>query len=150
MQLRLSLPVPIQRFADLCDCSAVVGMQIDTDHHGDTKLDDLRIAGVFSWPGPIHLGNGQAFPIAAQRDAILRITSGQDTKPGATMFNVFASMLSEIRDPLFTTIGFDVDVKKRQARLKVAGYIDQRAQTDLPPRLPDAPRLSEGAWRIPQ
>ena len=41
------------------NCTAVVGMQIDTGHHRDTKLDGLRIAGVFSWPGPIHLGNAR-------------------------------------------------------------------------------------------
>src|SRR5260370_28914690 len=68
------------------NCSAVVGMQIDTGHHGGTKLDGLRIAGVFSWPGPIHLGGGQAFPIfgeraaAAQRHAIFPRMSAHDTK----------------------------------------------------------------------
>ena len=121
------------------NCTAVVGMQIDTGHHRDTKLDGLRIAGVFSWPGPIHLGNGQAFPIvdkradAAQRDAILRIMSGQDTKPGATMFNVFASMLTTLHDPVFTDIDFEVDVKQRRARLKVAGYIEQRGEPIINP-----------------
>jgi hypothetical protein len=121
------------------NCTAVVGMQIDTGHHRDTKLDGLRIAGVFSWPGPIHLGNGQAFPIVdkradpAQRDAILRIMSGQDTKPGATMFNVFASMLTKLHDPVFTDIDFEVDVKQRRARLKVAGYIEQRGEPIVNP-----------------
>src|SRR5258706_3832550 len=81
------------------NCAAVVGIQIDTGHHGETKLDGLRLAGVFAWPGPIHEGNGEAFPIVdqratpAQRDALLRIMSGQDTDPGATMFSVFASTL---------------------------------------------------------
>ena len=31
----------------------------------------------------------------AQRDALLRIMSGQDTDPGATIFNVFSSTLDE-------------------------------------------------------
>src|ERR1700737_5020880 len=114
------------------NCSAVVGMQIDTGHHGDTRLDGLRIAGVFSWPGPIHLGNGQAFPIvdkradAAHQDAILRIISGQETKKGATMVSFFPSLLTKVHDPVFTDIDFEVDVKNRRAKLKVAGYIDQR------------------------
>ena len=70
------------------NCSAVVGIQIDSGHHGDTKLDGLRLAGIFRWPGPIYMGNGEALPIvdvradAAQRDAICGIMSGQDTKPG--------------------------------------------------------------------
>jgi hypothetical protein len=117
----------------------VVGLQIDKGHHRDIKLDGLRIAGIFAWPGPIHFGNGQALPIvdkranAAQREAILRIMSGQDTKPGATMFNVFASMLTKIHDPVFTDIDFEVDVKQRRAKLKVAGYIDQRGEPIVNP-----------------
>ena len=119
------------------NCSAVVGVQIDTGHHGDTTLDGLRIAGIFSWPGPIHMGGGQVVPIvdrradAAQRNALLRIMSGLDTQAGATMFNVFASMLVTVHDPVFTDIDFEVDVKKRQALLKVAGYVEQRGEPIL-------------------
>lgn len=115
-------------------CRAVVGVQIDTGHHGKTKLDGLRMAGIFRWPGPIHEGNGEALPIvdkradAAQRDAILRIMTGQDTVPGATIFNVFASTLSKAYDPVFADIDFEVDVDKRRAKLKVPGYIDQRGE----------------------
>jgi hypothetical protein len=121
------------------NCTAVVGISIDKGHHGEVKLDGLRIAGIFAWPGPIHLGNGEALPFvdhradAAQRNAILRIMSGQDTKPGATMFNVFASMLSKVHDPVFTDIEFDVDVAKRRAKLKVAGYIEQRGEPIVNP-----------------
>ena len=73
------------------------------------------------------MGNGEALPIvdqradAAQRDALLRIMSGQDTKPGATMFQVFFSMLSKVYDPVFADIDFTVDIDKRRARLKVPG-----------------------------
>jgi len=83
-------------------CWAVVGIQIETGRHGDTSLDGLRLAGIFKYPGAIHEGNGEALPIVdrrandAQRNALLRIMSGQDTKPGATMFAVFASMLSKV------------------------------------------------------
>lgn len=121
------------------NCTAVVGIQIDTGHHGNTRLDGLRIAGVLSWPGAIHLGNGQAFLIvdkradAAQRDAILRIISGEDTKPGATVWSVFATTLSKVHEPAFADIDFEVDVKKRRARLKVPGYIDQRGEPIVNP-----------------
>lgn len=121
------------------NCCAVVGMEIDRGHHGKTKLDGLRLAGIFRWPGPIHMGGGEALPIvdvradAAQRDALLRIMTGQDTKPGATMFNVFASMLSKAYDPVFTDIDFAVDVEKRRAHLKVKDYIDQRGEPIVNP-----------------
>src|SRR6185437_2173241 len=84
-------------------------------------------------------GGGEALPIvdvradAAQRDALLRIMTGQDTKPGATMFNVFASMLSKAYDPVFTDIDFAVDVEKRRAHLKVKDYIDQRGEPIVNP-----------------
>lgn len=121
------------------DCSAVVGIQIDRGRHGDVDLSGLRIAGIFRYPGAIHMGNGEAQPIvdrranAMQRDALLRIMSGQDTKPGATMFQVFFSMLSKVHEPVFADIDFEVDIDKRRARLRVDGYIDQRGEPIVNP-----------------
>ena len=57
----------------------------------------------------------------AQRVALLRIISGQDTKPGATIFNFFASTLEKMHDPIFAPIDFQVDVAGRQARLVLPG-----------------------------
>jgi hypothetical protein len=121
------------------NCWAVVGIQIDTGFHGSTQLDGLRIAGIYKYPGPIHMGNGAALPIVdrraneAQRKGLLRIMSGQDTKPGATHFQVFFSMLSKVYDPVFADIDFAVDIDKRRAHLKVAGYIDQRGEPIVNP-----------------
>jgi len=121
------------------NCWAVVGIQIDTGFHGSTQLDGLRIAGIYQYPGPIHMGNGAAVPIVdrraneAQRKGLLRIMSGQDTKPGATHFQVYFSMLSKVYDPVFADIDFAVDIDKRRAHLKVAGYIDQRGEPILNP-----------------
>lgn len=115
-------------------CQAVVGIQIDSGHHGDVKLDGLKVAGIYAWPGPIHLGDGQVIAFIdkradeAQRAALLRILGGQDTTPGATVFNVFASMLSKAHDPVFTDIDFEVDVKARRARLKIDGYVENRGE----------------------
>lgn len=120
-------------------CWATIGIQIDRGFHGEVPLDGLRVAGIFRFPGPIHLGNGEAQAIIderaseAQRTALLRIMSGQDTKPGATMFNVFSAMLSKTYPPVFTDIDFDVDIGKRRSRLKVAGYIEQRGEPILNP-----------------
>jgi len=111
-------------------CYAVVGIQIDEGHHGDTRLDGLRIAGIYKWPGPIHEGNGAAIAFideratAAQRESLLKILAGQDTDPFATIFAVFASTLSKFHDPVFTKVDFDVDPDARRAKLFVDGYID--------------------------
>jgi hypothetical protein len=117
----------------------VVGIQIDRGRHGDVELDGLKIAGIFRYPGAIHMGNGEAVPIVdqradeAQRNALLRIMSGQDTRPGATMFQVFFSMLSKVHDPVFADIDFEVDIDKRRARLRVPGYIEQRGEPIVNP-----------------
>jgi hypothetical protein len=121
------------------DCRAVLGFQIDKGHHGETKLDGLKFAGVFAWPGPIHLGEGEVFPIvdkradAAQRDAVLRIVSGQDTDPGATIFQVFSATFKTVHPPVFADIDFAVDIGKRRARLKVDGYVETRGEPIVNP-----------------
>jgi hypothetical protein len=117
----------------------VIGIQIDRGEHGGVDLSGLRLAGIFKYPGAIHMGNGEAQPIVdrratdAQRNALLRIMSGQDTKPGATMFQVFFSMLTKVYDPVFADIDFSVDIDKRLARMRVEGYIDQRGEPIVNP-----------------
>src|SRR5262249_25964578 len=114
------------------NCQAVVGMQIDKGHHRDTQLDGLRFAGVFAWPGPIHDGHGEAFFVideranTAQREALLRIVSGLDTEPGATLFQVYSTTFERVYNPIFDKIAFDVDVEARTARLIVGGMITAR------------------------
>src|SRR6476619_1830151 len=104
-------------------CHAVAGIQIDEGHHGDTRLDGLRIAAIFKWPGPIHEGDGAAIAFAARRaddrqpEALLRIMPGQDTDPFATMFAVYASTVTELHPPVFTHIDFEVDVDARRGHL---------------------------------
>jgi len=120
-------------------CEAVVGIQIDKGQHGQTNLDGLRFGGIFRWPGPIHEGNGEAQPIvdkranAAQREAILRIMSGQDTDPGATIFNVFSTVLTTVYEPIFTDIDLSIDVQKRLAKMKVESVVDMRGEPIVNP-----------------
>jgi hypothetical protein len=115
-------------------CHAVAAVQIDEGHHGDTRLDGLTVVGIFKWPGPVHEGNGEALPIVderadgAQREALLKIMSGQDTDPFATMFAVFASTLSKLHDPVFCPIEFEVDVEGRRGRLSVPGYVEMTGE----------------------
>jgi hypothetical protein len=121
------------------DCRAVVGMEIDEGYHGEVRLDGLKFAGIFSWPGAIHEGRGEAAVIVderaseAQRTALLRILSGQDTEPGATIFNVFASTLEKTHKPIFSRIDFEVDVDARRAHLVVPGMIETRGEPILNP-----------------
>lgn len=120
-------------------CQAVVGMQIDEGHHGNTPLDGLKFVGVFSWPGPIHEGRGEAAVIigeeatAPQREALLRILSGQDTEPGATIFQVFSATFEKMHEPVFAPIDFEVDIDARKARVNVPGLVEGRGAPILNP-----------------
>lgn len=116
------------------NCQAAGAIDIESGFHGDTSLDGLRIAMIATWPGAIHEGHGQCIPIIdaratpEQRDALLRIMSGQDTEPGATFFAVFATTFDTVHDPVFAEIDFDVDLEKRTARVTIPGWIDARGE----------------------
>nr|MEA2798886.1 hypothetical protein [Phenylobacterium sp.] len=111
-------------------CYAVAGIIIDQGHFGETRLDGLRIAAIFKWPKAIHEGNGEAIAFvdqaatAAQRESLLRIMTGQDTAPFATMFAVYASTVTTMHPPVFTGIDVEVDVEGRRGRVFVEDYIE--------------------------
>jgi hypothetical protein len=115
-------------------CYAVAGIAIDEGRHGDTKLDGLTIAAIYKWPGPIHEGNGEALPFVderadeKQREALLKIMTGQDTDPFATMLAVYASTVTKLHDPVFTPIEFEVDVEGRRGRLVVPNYVEMTGE----------------------
>jgi hypothetical protein len=99
----------------------------------------LKFVGIFRWPGAIHEGKGEAAVVIderaneAQRGALLRILSGQDTEPGATVFNVFASTLEKVHEPIFAPIEFQLDIAARKARLVVPGVTEGRGEPILNP-----------------
>jgi hypothetical protein len=111
-------------------CRAIAGMRIDRGHFGDIRLDGLHWVGTYSWPGPIHLGDGtQQFFIderadTDQRKALVEILHGRETEPGATMFQVFSTTMSKILDPVFTRVEVEVDPDACRGRITVPGVID--------------------------
>jgi hypothetical protein len=133
-------------------CEAIGVMMIDRGHYGPTPLDGLRVGIAFKWPGPIHEGKGHgqvvidAYATDAQREGLLKILSGQDTDPFATVFAVFASTMEKVYDPVFAAIECEIDVDARRGRAAVAGVLtlegqpirnpitgaEHRARIDLP------------------
>ena len=115
-------------------CCAVAGFEIDSGNFGDVRLDGLRAAGIYSWPGPVHLGNGTMQLIvderadAAQRDALTRIMLGQDTQDMATMWWVFSAMSPNKEETLFAPIDFASDVDARRGHLIVPGLIESHGE----------------------
>ena len=134
------------------NCKAASGFQIDEGRYGDVKLNGLRTAGLYAWPGAVHEGNGTMQLIIdeqaddRQRDALIKIMTGQDTKEMATMWWVFAAMCPNKLTPLFKPIKFEVNVDARRARLVIPGVVEtvgepirnpvtgaeHRARIDLP------------------
>ena len=121
--------LPTHRF-----CEAIGAFAIDRGYHGDVPLDGLKAAMVFHWPGAVHEGSGQCQPIVdaaadeRQREALLRIMSGQDTEPFSTVFAVFATTMDRVFDPIFAPIDLDVDVDSRRGTVHVDGVIDMTGE----------------------
>lgn len=134
------------------NCEAVGVIAIDEGHFGDVGLDGLKLGFIFQWPGAVHEGRGKCQPIVdaradeRQREALLRLASGEDSDPGATSFNVYASTMTEVFEPIVADIEFDVDVERRTGRIHVDGVAEveggpirnpitgdvHRARIDLP------------------
>jgi len=134
------------------NCMASIAYQIDEGRFGDVKLDGLRAVATYKWPGAVHQGNGTMQLIideradGKQRDALLRVMSGKETKDMATVWWVYAAMCPTKLEPLFKPIEFEVDVDARRARLVVPGVVEtvgepirnpvtgaeHRARIDLP------------------
>ena len=115
-------------------CEAMVGFQFDEGHFGDVRLDGLRAAAIYQWPGPVHLGNGAMQLIideradARQRDALTKIMSGKETNDGATMWWVYAAMCSTRHPPLFLPIKLEIDVDGRTGHLAVQGVVESSGE----------------------
>ena len=115
-------------------CEAVGGFAIKKGHFADVKLDGLRAVAVMQWPGPIHQGRGKAFMIVderadqRQREALLAILSGKETKPFATIWNVFASTMEKVFDPVFKPIDIAIDVDSRKGHIRVDGLVDVKGE----------------------
>ncbi|HEY0647996.1 DUF1326 domain-containing protein [Phenylobacterium sp.] len=111
-------------------CHAVAAIAIDEGRYGDTRLDGLNIGAIFKWPGAIHEGNGEAIAFVdrrasdAQREALLKIMTGQDTAPFATMFAVYASTVTTMHPPVFTDLQIEIDVDARTGRMVVPDYVE--------------------------
>jgi hypothetical protein len=111
-----------------------VAFRIDAGHFGGVKLDGLKVVGVFAWPGAIHEGRGEALAVIderateQQREALLKILTGQETEPFATIFSVVANMTEKFHEPVFKAIQFEADQESRTGRFSVEGIVEAKAE----------------------
>jgi hypothetical protein len=112
-------------------CEALGGYQIQEGYFGDTRLDGVRFSRIFSWPGPIHEGNGTRQLIIdeqatqEQRDALIALESGEQ---GGGYFEVFAAVCPNVLETIFAPISFEVDRERRQATLHIPGVGEFRTE----------------------
>jgi hypothetical protein len=112
------------------NCRAALGFEIEEGHFGAVKLDGLRMVELVSFPGPVHQGNGTMQVIideradAAQRDALVKIMTGQETDDMATMWWVYAAMSPNKLEPLFRPIEYEIDVDARRGHFRVLGIVE--------------------------
>lgn len=111
-------------------CRYIAGFQIDEGYFGQTRLDGLRAVRIGSWPGAIHEGDGIFQLIIderaddAQREALRTIFYGEETEPGATIFNVLMSMTTTVHDPLYKKIELEINADMRTAKMLVEGVVE--------------------------
>jgi hypothetical protein len=116
-------------------CRALVLYHVRDGNFGKIKLDGLDVIIAMSWPKAIHEGNGtvQLYITkkadGSQRDAIIRIFSGQSKGDGP--FALFASTFKYILEPQFTDIVTTIDGKK--SSFAVPGIIDVQTESFVNP-----------------
>ncbi len=114
-------------------CEGMVGMHIEEGHFGDVRLDGLRWAATYHWPGPLHEGNGTLQVIIderadeKQREALLTILSGQEQVEG-TFFHILSLIVSNMLEPKSLPIDFDFDLNARTALVAVPGILETTSE----------------------
>lgn len=108
-------------------CEGMAGMNIVEGNFETVKLDGLKWAVAYAWPGALHEGNGSIQPYIdekaseEQRTALLTILSG---KAGNAWFEILASIVTAVHQPQFVPISWEFDKKKRRARVRITGFLE--------------------------
>ncbi len=111
-------------------CEAIVCGEIEEGYFNDTKLDGLRWATVYKWPGEIAQGNGTQQVIidekatAEQREALRKILHGESTTPMSNHFFIFNAMSSEVLDTVYAPFELSIDIAGRRAKATVPGMLE--------------------------
>jgi hypothetical protein len=130
-------------------CEGVLGMVVTEGHFEGTDLSGARFAVIYHWPGALHEGNGSLLPIIdestseAQRTGLLTILSGQ---AGGPLFEIVASIVTTVHDPVFAPVSISYDRENRTASLSVPGYVETET---VPLTVPATGDLQRAILRLP-
>lgn len=110
-------------------CEGLEAMEIDEGYFGDVRLDGIKFAATYRWPGPVHEGGGIAQGIIdesaseAQVEALFQILEGKEQEP-TTVFNIIGSTIEKELDPVFADLEFECDFATRSGRFAVPGQME--------------------------
>ena len=111
-----------------------MAMEITEGYYGAVRLDGLKAAGAYCWPGPVHEGNGIWWSVIDRRaskeqvEALFTILGGKDQEP-TTGFAIYASTIAHEPEPVFADIVFDFDLEKRRGRF----FVENVLEADIEP-----------------
>ncbi|MFQ6019071.1 MAG: DUF1326 domain-containing protein, partial [Kiloniellaceae bacterium] len=114
-------------------CEGLECMAIEAGYFGDVRLDGLRVAAAYRWPGAVHLGGGVAQGFIderadeAQREALIKILSGEEQEP-TTAFNIYGATIEKEYDTVYAPIEFCCDMDKRVGHFSVPGHLEMSAE----------------------
>ena len=112
------------------DCCGFEVFRIDKGYFGAVKLDGLKAALLYAWPGPVFEGKGEMQAVIderanpEQRAALTKILHGEETTEGATHWWVYRAMSDKVNPPLFKPIDYEVDIEARTARVAIPGVLE--------------------------
>jgi hypothetical protein len=133
-------------------CEGLEAMEIAEGWFGEVRLEGLRFAASYRWPGPVHEGGGivQGFiderASEVQRDALIKIVSGLEQEP-TTAFNIYGSTIEKEFDPVFAPIAFHCDIEQRVGSFSVPGHLEMSLE---PIRNPVTGKPHRAQIRLPE
>lgn len=110
-------------------CQTVAAGHLEEGYFNDVPLAGLNWAAVIIWPGEVAEGNGRQLIIIdesandAQREALRKIILGETGEPGSNHFSVFSSLCTEVLEPEYAPINYQIDIENRTCSLEVPGVI---------------------------
>lgn len=108
-------------------CQAVVAFQVRAGHFGDTRLDGLKVAGLYALPGAPHEGDGTMQLVIderatdAQRQALISITTAEF---GGLPWEIFSAICPHKREPVSAAISLEIDRERRVGSIRVPGLTE--------------------------
>ncbi len=116
------------------DCKGFEVFEIEKGHFGETRLDGLRAAVIYSWPGPIFEGKGQMQVVvdekasSAQREALKTVLHGGETEEAVNHWWVFSAMSDTHHPTLYKPINLEMDIEARTAKASIPGVLESEGR----------------------